>query len=337
MVNNKAPAGEMTVANLHGVGDLRIERRPIPSCGEDEVLVRIKACGICGSDVGRVFRTGTYHFPTVPGHEFAGEVVFDETGKDTGKRVAIFPILPCFRCENCRTEHYAQCSDYDYYGSRRDGGYAEYLAVKRFNLVEIPDNVSYEEAAMCEPVAVAHCAVAKLGIAKGDRVLITGAGPIGLAAGRFALAAGAASVEMIDNDPAKIRFCAERGFSAYGGGAVDCVLEGTGALLGTAVEAVKPFGRIVLMGNPSADNVLSPKIYQLILRKELSIRGTWNSVYGTDENDWRAVLDAVSAGTIPVKDLITHRVPLEKCVEALTMMKDKTEPFCKVMIKNDNE
>ena len=142
-------AKTMHAAVLHAVGDLRYEEVAFPAVAEDEVLVKVKNCGICGSDVGRVLAHGTYHFPTIPGHEFSGEVVFDAENKLTGKRVAVFPLLPCFSCENCKEERYANCTNYNYYGSRCDGGYAEYIAVKRFNLVELPDAVSFEEGAMC--------------------------------------------------------------------------------------------------------------------------------------------------------------------------------------------
>ena len=89
-------------ANLHGIGDLRYEDSDIITCLDDEVMVEVKSCGICGSDVGRVFTKGTYHFPTVIGHEFAGKVVEDKTGELLGKKVVVFPLLPCFKCDSCK-------------------------------------------------------------------------------------------------------------------------------------------------------------------------------------------------------------------------------------------
>lgn len=210
-------SGRMMAANLHAVGELIYEEVDIPPCGEDEVMVKVKNCGICGSDIGRVLAHGTYHFPTIPGHEFAGEVVYDATGEYTGKRVAVFPILPCFQCDMCAKENYAECRNYDYYGSRRDGGYAQFIAVKKWNLVELPDNVSFEEGAMCEPVSVARHAMKKLDIKEGETLLITGAGPIGLIAGMWAKSFGAARVCYIDIDEEKIAFAKSLGFEAYDG------------------------------------------------------------------------------------------------------------------------
>ena len=197
----------MAALSLFAVGDLRLIEAEVPTCKENEVLIKIKNCGICGSDIGRIFKNGTYHFPTVPGHEFAGEVIFDPHGDLNGKRVAVFPLLPCFECEMCKKGMYAKCSSYDYYGSRCDGAFSEYIAVKRFNLVELPDNVSFEESAMCEPASVALHVVKKAGIKSGDSVVISGAGPIGLISGQWAKMFGAKRVMMFDIDSEKIEFC----------------------------------------------------------------------------------------------------------------------------------
>lgn len=137
-------------ANLYAVNDLRYEDIAVSECKDDEVLVEVKSCGVCGSDIDRVYKKGTYHFPTVIGHEFSGKVVYDPKNELTGKKAVIFPLLPCFGCESCKKGSYATCENYDYYGSRRDGGMTEYIAVKRWNIVLMPDNLSYDEGAMCE-------------------------------------------------------------------------------------------------------------------------------------------------------------------------------------------
>lgn len=330
--------GKMMAANLHAAGDLRYEEMDIPKCEEDEVLVKIKNCGICGSDVGRVLAHGTYHFPTVPGHEFAGEVVYDASDEYTGKRVAVFPLLPCFKCDMCEQENYAACRDYDYYGSRRDGGYAEYIAVKKWNLIELPDNVSYEEGAMCEPMSVALHAVKKLELKEGETLLVTGAGPIGLIAGMWAKNFGASQVYYIDIDAEKIAFAKSLGFEEYDGKRfMDAVLEGTGAspALATAINAVNPYGKMVFMGNPARDIALSAKDYQNILRKEVRINGTWNSAYASYDNNWKDSLLAVSEGKLNIRQLITHRPSIAEALDAITMMRDRTEFYCKVVIDNE--
>ena len=177
-MNNKM----MNAAVLHAVGDLRYETVPMPEVGEDEVLLKIRACGVCGSDIPRVYTKGTYHFPTIPGHEFAGEIVASNDPALLGRRAAVFPLLPCHKCPPCKVGEFANCHNYDYYGSRRDGAFAEYLAVKKANLILAPDTLSYDCAAMCEPGAVARAAVRRMNVELGDLVVIYGAGPIGLIA-----------------------------------------------------------------------------------------------------------------------------------------------------------
>lgn len=143
---------------LHEVNKIHFEEleRPVP--GRDEVLVAVKAAGICGSDIPRIYKTGAHKHPLVPGHEFSGVVEAIGTDADVawqGKRVGIFPLIPCRNCLPCKRKQYEMCRYYDYLGSRRNGGFAEYAAVPAECLVELPDNVSFAEAAMLEPMAVA--------------------------------------------------------------------------------------------------------------------------------------------------------------------------------------
>lgn len=327
-------------ANLHAVNDLRYEDTYLTDCKNDEVIVEVKSCGICGSDILRVYAQGTYHFPTIIGHEFSGKVVYDPENEILGEKVVIFPLLPCFNCESCKRGNYATCENYDYYGSRRDGGMTEYIAVKKWNVLIMPQNLSYDEGAMCEPVSVARHAVLKLGIQNGDNVFISGAGPIGLIAGMWAKMLGAKNVFYIDVDKRKIEFAKSFGFNEYKNGVlVDCVLEGTGHgdALQKCLEAVKSHGKMVLMGNPSGDISLSQSTYWHILRKEIKISGTWNSSFNDYENDWKESLKAMSEGKINVKGLITHIYSLSKCNNAFYMMKNKTEFYNKVMLHMNRE
>lgn len=325
----------MKCANLHGVNDLRYEDIPMPECGEDEVLVEVKSCGVCGSDIPRVYTKGTYHFPTVIGHEFAGKVVCDPQKKLEGRKVAVFPLLPCFSCNSCKEGKYATCENYDYYGSRRNGGMSEYIAVKRWNLLLVPESVSYNEAAMCEPVSVARHAICKLQIKAGDSLLISGAGPIGLIAGQWAKLFGAGNVFYFDVDERKIDVCKKMGFAKYTQDTlINCVLEGTGHsdALSKCLEAVSPGGKVVLMGNPAGDIQMTQNTYWHILRKELTVYGTWNSSYNDQQNDWLEGLQAMADGKINVKPLITHIFPLEEVNAAFEMMKNRTDFFNKVML-----
>ena len=343
----------MRACVLHGINDLRYEevKTPVPVAGE--VLLHIRAAGICGSDIGRVFHKGTYHFPTIPGHEFAGEIIAVGEGVDAGligKRAAVFPLLPCFSCPACQVGEYAQCEQYDYYGSRRDGGFAEFLCVKQWNLVMVPDDLSLEEAAMCEPVAVAIHALSKAGVGFGDTVTIFGAGAIGITLAKIARAWGAGQVILADIDQNKLNFAARINcgqcinnktadaantiMKLTNGRGSDITIEGTGAgaALADCLKSAAVFGRVVLMGNPLGDIEIPQKAYWEILRKQLSLTGTWNSSYTGIRNDWQKAIAAMPG--LNLSELITHRFDFEKCNEAFDVLKRREDFALKVMFTN---
>ena len=331
----------MKACVLHAVGDIRYEDVPMPKRGEGEVLLKIRAAGVCGSDIPRVFEKGTYHFPTIPGHEFAGEIVEADDKSLIGRRAAVFPLLPCRKCTPCELGEFANCENYDYYGSRRDGAFAEYLAVDIRNLILLPDDLSYACASLVEPGAVARAAVRRLEVKLGDTVVIWGAGPIGLIAAAWAKKAGAGVVRVVDISEEKLAFAKKFGFEAYDperDGLADCAIEGTGApqALCNLIKSMKPHSRVILMGNPARDMTITQSVYSQILRREITLRGTWNSSYNSRINDWEATAKAMADGDlIDYEALITHRYPLERCVEALQMMRDRKEFYTKVTIVMD--
>ncbi|MBO7746462.1 galactitol-1-phosphate 5-dehydrogenase [Paenibacillus sp. MWE-103] len=339
---------------LHGLGDLRAEEIATPAPGPGEVLLRIGACGVCGSDIPRVFTKGTYRFPTVPGHEFAGRVVALGDGVDPAllhRKAAVFPLLPCRRCPSCEIGEYALCDDYDYMGSRRDGAFAEYIVSPVWNLVLAPDTLGFEELAMTEPAAVAVHALRQAGLDVGDSVFISGAGPIGLMLAYWAKAWGASRILLADVDETKLAFARSLGFAdvlnplqgdagewakarTEGRGA-DVAIEGAGisASWENCLRAVRKLGRVVLMGNPAGGMALSQDGYWEMLRKQLTVRGTWNSSFAASpRNEWRLVVDSMASGRLDLKPLISHRCSLEDAFEAMRMMRDRTAFFNKVMI-----
>lgn len=327
----------MHAAVLHAVGDLRYETVPMPKAAKGEMLLEIAAAGICGSDLPRVLTKGTYHFPTIPGHEFSG--VIREAGDPAliGRHAAVFPLLPCRKCPSCQVGEFASCEHYDYYGSRRDGGFAEYLAVDERNLILLDDSIPLDVASLMEPSAVARAAVRRMQITLGDRVVIFGAGPIGLIAAGFAKMAGASEVRVVDISEEKLNFARRFGFEAYDrerDGLFDVALEGTGAgaALSNAILSLKTHGRIVLMGNPFGDMTIPASTYSQILRRELTLCGTWNSSYNDRINDWRAVAEVMATGAFPFEELITHRYPLSRVNDAFAMMSGKKEFYTKVTL-----
>jgi len=318
----------MKAAVLHGIDDIRFEEAPAPFPGPDEELVTIAAAGICGSDVDRVFGKGAYHYPIILGHEFSGIRAED------GAKVVIYPLIPCMECVMCQIGEYACCSDYDYYGSRRDGGFAQQIAVRKWNVIEAPGHADLESLAMTEPAAVALHAVSLLGLLPGQNVLVTGAGPIGILLGQWAKKAGADKVYYVDIDERKLRFAEERGFYVHNGETADACVEGAGFSdsLARCLEAAGAGAKVVLMGNPSGDMKLTQKEYWHILRKQLVLKGTWNSVHNGFRDEWRVAIGAVASGGIDVKSLISHRFSLEQCGEAFKILRERREFVSKVMI-----
>ncbi|MCC6694916.1 MAG: galactitol-1-phosphate 5-dehydrogenase [Candidatus Hydrogenedentes bacterium] len=345
----------MQACVLHAIGDLRHEKVADPQPQSGEVLLRVGACGVCGSDIPRVFTKGTYRFPTIPGHELAGIVEATGPGVDPsliGRRAAVFPLIPCRACPMCEKGEYAHCADYDYLGSRCDGGFAEYVRVPLWNLLFLPANVSVEEASLTEPAAVAVHALRQAGIDVGDRVLILGAGPIGLMVGMWAKAWGAGRVMLVDIDAAKLNFARALGFadvcnsaeddlaawvSDLTGGGADLVVEASGsaAALEQCMLTAKVFGNVVLMGNPVGNMSLSQQAYWAILRKQLKLHGTWNSSYSNiARSEWQLTLDFMASGRLDVKPLITHRIGLDALFDRLQAIRDRTEFSNKVLYVN---
>ena len=279
---------------LHGINDLRFEEVNTPIIGENEVLLAVKAVGICGSDIPRVFHTGTYSYPLIPGHEFAGQVETAGAAVDAawqGKRVGVFPLIPCYTCPPCQKERYEMCRHYSYLGSRRDGGFAEYVAVPEKNLIALPEEVSFEEAAMLEPMSVAVHAMRKAAPTPEEYTVICGLGTIGLFLLMFLLESGHRNILVIGNKEFQRRMAVKLGLPetsfcdgrtedverwllerTSGKGAdvfFECV--GRNETMVQAVGLTGPGGRIMLVGNPASDMTLPKVVYWKILRNQLTV------------------------------------------------------------------
>jgi L-iditol 2-dehydrogenase/galactitol-1-phosphate 5-dehydrogenase len=308
--------------------------RPIPDGPRGNcALVHVAACGICGSDLPRGFNGKAYHYPLVMGHEFSGVVEEPVPGGRfaKGARVAVFPLLPRNADTDpaCQTGDYAQARDYDYYGSRRDGAFAEYVRVPEWNLLPVPDHVNLLHAAMTEPAAVALHGIRRMHCQAGDDAVVFGAGPVGNMAAQWLQIHGCARVFVVDIDERKLRICEEMGFipinakrvdsveailKATGGEGVQRSVEACGLPL-TFLQAVKVagrFGEVLFMGNIAGEFKIGEKDFSNMLRRELTIYGTWNSKVapvGTD--DWSTVLKHLDRQLI-VAPLISDRPLLEE-------------------------
>lgn len=343
---------------LYGVGDLRCEsvEEPVPAQGE--VLLQVRAAGICGSDIPRIYRTGAHVHPLIPGHEFSGLVVRTGPGVDPawqGRRAGVFPLIPCRECLPCRRGQYEMCRNYGYLGSRRNGGFGEYVAVPAWNLIPLPESVSFEEAAMLEPMAVAVHAMRRVLPEKGETVAVCGLGTIGLLLLMFLREAGVREtgrILVVGNKEAQRKTVLEMGLEpddycdsrtqdpgqwileqTRGRGAdvfFECV--GKNETVTQAVENTASGGRICLMGNPASSMVLEKETYWKILRSQLRLTGTWNSsfTHGADD-DWNYCIERLGAKRVKPGKLVTHRYPLEELRQGLHIMRDKTQDYIKIM------
>lgn len=325
---------------LHGIGDLRCEEWPLPEVRPGWALVRVLAAGICSSDIPRIFEKGTYHFPTIPGHEFCGQVesVADEAdSRWVGKRVGVFPLIPCKKCDSCQKGQYETCSNYDYIGSRRDGGFAEYAAVPVWNLLELPDSVSDIQGALLEPAAVALHAVRRAEVRPGQTVCIVGTGAIGLLAGQWAKLSGASRVVIKGRSEAKRDLVQRCGleYAVSTKNTYDCVIEAVGSAqaLEDCLSLASPGGKVVLMGNPDGDRTLPQNVYWSILRKQLTLTGTWNSSYGNGESDWTETVRAMVDNNLQIDRIVTHILEPKKLIDGLTIMREQRKLFCKVLLQ----
>ena len=340
---------------LHGINDFRYETVENPDLQDGEVLVAVRVAGICGSDIPRVFYTGTYSYPLIPGHEFSGVVT--DTGKNVdskwkNQRVGVFPLIPCYSCKPCRSGQYEMCRSYSYLGSRRDGGFAEYVAVPEKNLIALPDHVTYEEAAMLEPMAVAVHAMRKTALLESESIVICGLGTIGLFLLMFLIESGRKNILAVGNKEfqrqmavkiglPKECYCDSRSqdvakwlMERTDGAGADVFFEcvGKNETLMQAVSLTGAGGRVMLVGNPASDMTLPREVYWKILRNQLTVMGTWNSAFTHEqEDDWHYVLDRLQENRITPAELITHRFSLTDLYKGFEVMRDKSEEYGKVI------
>jgi len=335
---------EYNAAVLRDINDFEIEKKKQKSLKEDEVIVKVMSCGICGSDIDRVYKNGMYSKNLVPGHEFSGIVLKTNQDNDhlMNQRVAVFPLIPCKKCDYCKSEKYNLCDNYNYLGSRCDGGFAEQVVVPKDNLVPIPNNVTYDQASLLEPLAVVHRGVKKLTDVANADVLILGLGPIGVIAGMLCKHFGANMIAGIDRNQHKMIIAKQAGFDEAWTPdinvnnrtfhiLIDC--SGASELINMNIHNIKKEGSILFLGNHQNDLCLEPRTMSKILRSELKIYSSWNSnISDPFKNDWKVCMNLMSKNEIDVNPLITHRYQLKEIVEAFDKIKDKKISCLKVLI-----
>ncbi len=347
----------MRAAVYHGPRKLSIESVPVPEVGHSDVLIKVRDCGICGSDL-HSYKAGMYVSPgQIMGHEFMGTVAavgdFVE-GIDEGDRVTGFGIGVCGSCYWCARQQYILCPELfqNSTGYGLPGGFAEYVLIQNAVVGQsihlIPDELDDETAATAEPVSVGVGAIDAAGVRPGDKVVVLGAGMIGNACMQAARAAGAEQVAVVDISPVRLEAAKSLGadevFDARSGdalawvkelwgvgryhfnegGMADVVIEAAGApvTIQQAFEMVRSGGTIVFVGLPEEP---APFDVTKIVHKQPRMVGSLGG-------DFARALEMLASGRIKTKELITHRFPLEETPEAFEIQL-RAEKAMKVMVQ----
>jgi L-iditol 2-dehydrogenase len=338
----------MKVARFYAPGDVRLEDAPEPVAGPKEVKIRVRNCSTCGTDL-KIYRNGHPNIspPRIMGHEIAGEVVevgSEVSGWSAGDRVQVIAAVPCGQCRQCRRDRMSICENQTSVGYQYEGGFAEYLVVPdevlRVNgLNRIPDGIGFDEASVAEPLACVINGQRLAGVGEGDVVVVVGAGPIGCLHVRLARAHGARRVYLADLSLDRLKLSADRVqpdgvIDASSQDIVDEVLrltDGAGAdvaitaaAAGVTQEQALRYtargGRISFFGGLPKDRPNITVDSNLVHYRELTLVGA----NGSSPEDNREALRLIASGEVPVKDLITHRLPLERVLEGFDIVASGT-------------
>lgn len=354
----------MRAAVYRAPNDVRTETIPVPEIGRGEVLVRIDTCGICGTDLKKI-HTGSHSAPRVFGHEMAGTIAAigdGVSGFKVGDRVMAFHHIPCGECFYCRKQTFAQCERYKKVGTTAGlgepsgGGFAEYIRVmdwivgdgtKTAGLVKIPDDIPFEQAAWIEPVNTCFKAVKLLNLQPDETVLVIGQGSIGILLAALAAQTGA-TVLTSDLYPERHAIAAQYGLNhpldargdivaackaaTEGRGAdVALVAVGADALIATAMQAIRPGGRVMLFA--STQHGTAPFDPAAVCMDEKTLMGSYSASVAIQQEGIDLVFEGYRSGKLDLTKLISHRFGLEDAAEAVKLASNPQPDSMKIVLK----
>lgn len=335
----------MLAAFSGGKEKIELREVPVPSPGRGEVLLRVRACGICGSDL-HFYRGDLPVIPTIsPGHEFAGEVAEVGEGVDgivAGQRMLVEPLRTCRECSYCRTGKYEICAKRVLLGTLAPGALAEYVTVPAYTLYPLPDALDFELAALVEPLAVTVHGLHLVGLSFGERVVVLGSGSIGVLAALAARALGAAEVVATCRyeHQGKVVLAAGATRAVEEGEAAglaiekpDVVVEAVGGhadTLNQAVSLVRPGGRVSVLGlftKPVQVNAMA------VMLNEVRAVGAITYCRPDRSSDFDTALGIIQADPERARGVISHRFPLREVDEAFRTADDKSTGSVKVQVQ----
>ena len=329
----------MRAVIIDAPGNIRVGRLPDPTPKPDELVIRVGACGICGTDLHIVDGDSPLVcYPVVPGHEFAGEVV--AVGRNVpqgngardmkvtvGTRVAVEPNLYCGHCEFCRTGHENLCINYAAIGVTVDGAFAEYVTVPATKAYILPERLSFREAALIEPISCAVHGMNCLNPSSGDTFLIVGAGTMGLILVELALRSGASKVAVVDLNTQRLQRAKKLRVDSVQTDinklledeplGFDCVIDVTGvaSAIEGAFAAVKRGGKLLIFGVAPSEAKISLSPFR-IYNDEITVLGSMAVLHS-----FGPALNLLSRGAIDTAVMLTTALPLEDFPNALSMVR----------------
>ena len=347
----------MKAAVLYANDDIRYSDWQNPEIDSDSnldlnsVIIKVKAAGICGSDVPRVLYNASHYYPNVLGHEFAGEII--ETGKNVkdlkpGDKIAGAPLMPCMKCGDCQKGDYSLCKFYDFIGSRRQGAFAEFVKIPAVNAVKFDSGISYEQGALFEPSTVALHGLRVNNYTGGYDVAILGGGTIGLFTVQWAKIFGAKSVTVFDISDERLDLCKKTGadyivntqsqesneIEKYKN-AFDFVFETAGitATMQSAFELAGNKSNICFIGTPTKDLIFTPKLFENMNRKEFKLTGSWMSYSAPFPGaEWQLTAHYFKTGQLKFDDkFIFRKYSLNNAKEAFDLYKTPGQVRGKIM------
>ena len=330
-----------------------------PKTGSGEVKVRVKASGICGSDIPRVLHHGVHFYPIVLGHEFAGEVI--EVGEGVtkvkvGDRVSGAPLMPCMKCYDCQNGNFSLCKQYSFIGSRQQGSNAEVVVIPEANAVVFDSSVSYEQGAMFEPSTIALHGLFLNDYRAGEDVAIIGGGTIGIFAMQWAKIFGSKRVVVFDINDERLEMAKRLGADATfntknenfmeeamaytGGRGYHYVYEVAGipATIKMSFELAGNKSNICFVGTPHEELAISAKSWELMNRKEFTMTGSWMSYSAPfPGREWELTAHYFATGQLKFDPaLIYKKMPMSKAQEAFMMFKEPGKVQGKVLLVNED-
>lgn len=348
----------MKAAVLYGNGDIRYDDWETPKVMPGTVKVKVRATGICGSDVPRVLHNGAHFYPVVLGHEFSGDVV--EVGEGAGgfapgDTVSGAPLIPCMKCADCQQGNFALCRHYSFIGSRQQGSFAEYVVIPCQNAVKYDPAIPYEQAAMFEPSTVAIHGLLQADYRGGGTVAILGCGTIGIFTLQWARIFGAKKIVAFDIDEGRLQLARrmgaeetvntlESGFmekakSLTGGQGYEAVFETAGnpATMRMAFELAANKARVCFIGTPHSDLSFTPKEWENMNRKEFLLTGSWMSYSAPfPGKEWELTARFFQKGDLKFDPgFIYRKYPLSRVAEAFALFTDPSQVHGKIMLVND--